>query len=176
MPVIADPTPDWMKNSNPNDSIFLKGLRAAGNLMGGSDPNSVMSVGIPMPVPSGQALGGALGSIGGNYLSNITPDLVQAGKGAAQHLPSGSDVEALTGMLKHNLAKIPQAGAKAAQGALQGLGKVSQEYTPVGAEDIFNSTRPTFQPWTRPPATSGIDQQAWWNALTPAQKLLQSGK
>lgn len=149
MPVIADPTPDWMKNSNPNDSIFLRGLRAAGNLMGGSDPNSVMSVGIPMPVPSGQALGGALGSIGGNYLSNITPDLVQAGKGAAQHLPSGSDVEALTGLLKHNLAKVPQAGQKASQ-AIQGLGASLPEYTPVGGEAALNASRPAAQRVTDP--------------------------
>lgn len=147
----------------------LQGLK---DLSGGDDPNAMMGAGVmPMTVPGASSVAPALSS-----LMNIHPDLVEAGAGVAQHMPSGSDVDALTGMLKHNLAKVPSAGQKSSTGALKGLGAASQEYTPVGAEDAFNSTRSGFNPATRPPPTNGTDQMAWWNALTPAQKLLQGGR
>lgn len=146
----------------------LQGLK---DLSGGDDPNAMMAAGMPMTVPSAGAVSPAISS-----LMNIHPDLVEAGAGVAQHMPSGSDVDALTGMLKHNLAKVPQGGSKLPVGALKGLGAANQEYTPVGGEDIFNSTRPGYDPALRPPPTNGTDQMAWWKALTPTQKLLYNSK
>src|SRR5213593_3770817 len=53
--------------------------------------------------------GGSALAEGAGALSEITPDLVEAGQGIKQVMPTMADTEALTGLLKYGLAKVPQA-------------------------------------------------------------------
>jgi hypothetical protein len=96
-------------------------------------------------------------------LTNIVPDLVDAAPAVKQVMPTMQDSMDLTGLLKHNLAKIPQAGTK---GAIQGLqGALPAEMIAPGQEGLYNAARaatqaikPTPQPLLRPLGTSILGQ------------------
>jgi hypothetical protein len=80
---------------------------------------------------------------GGRSLAEVTPDLVEAGPVARQMMPTGGDVDALTGALKYGLAKVPQ--ARALQAPVQGLARAvpsaSESMAATqSARDLLNPT------------------------------------
>lgn len=83
-------------------------------------------------------------------LASVVPDLIEQVP-VKQIVPSLDDVEALLGDLKRNLARVPQARGKVVLGPIRGLlrasrppiqtlGETNPEFTPVGAEWLYNST------------------------------------
>lgn len=84
-----------------------------------------------------------------------TMDLLGELPQARQVLPSGGDVDALTGALKYSLAKVPN--AKNLSDAVQGLQEAAPqalhhapEFAPVGGEASFNAGRDAAQPFLDP--------------------------
>ena len=59
--------------------------------------------------------------------SRITPDLVEAGQGIRQALPTAADTSALEGLLKYGLAKVPQGSGIASE-----AGRITPEAAILG--------------------------------------------
>lgn len=92
------------------------------SLIGGNDPSSAIMGNVPgAPMMAAEAAGplrGLLGMFGrkaapeaAQDLSRVTPDLIHSGPGATQVMPTMEDAGALEGLLKYNLAKVPEAKA-----------------------------------------------------------------
>lgn len=92
------------------------------SLVGGNDPSSAIMGNIPgAPLMAGEASGpikALMGMFGRKVapeasqdLSRVVPDLIHPGPGPAQGSPTMEDAGALEGLLKYNLAKVPQAKA-----------------------------------------------------------------
>jgi hypothetical protein len=125
-----------------------------------------------MPMPELGGLGGALGDAGEwiaqrlgmrapealQGLSRGITDVIHPSGGVPQVAPTGEDVDALTGLLKYNLAKVPKSDAKLASDYAAGaskyagvrniipsgqppLGTINPEFTPTGGERMYNAAR-----------------------------------
>lgn len=139
-------TQDWLEQPTEGQSPLMAGIKGFGSgalegLRNLTTPTSLASI-ATLPFGGGEAK--ALGSAAD--LSQIVPDLVQAGQGVKQVAPTAEDAASLIGQLKYGLAKVPKAGANASQNAIQGLqGALPAEMVPQGGEAAFNAARAAKQ-------------------------------
>jgi hypothetical protein len=130
MPIIADPTPSWLKSENASvmDSPLIRGLRAAGHLIGADDPNQVMGVGGTGIAVSPEAEG-VLGWLGSKLFGKAAPTPVGAAQSAFK--PSVTQLGKLA--VPSITRTIPTAA--------ETLGEISPDFTAVGGEGIYNAAR-----------------------------------
>lgn len=107
-------------------------------------------------------------------LSSITPDLVEAGQGVRQVLPTMGDTEALIGGMRHSLAKIPNSIRQGVQGALPEV-NLPAEMIGQGGEGAYNAARAVPPQAMNPMHDAAVAKNLTKPAGSPFQKLQDAG-
>jgi hypothetical protein len=169
-------TQDKLEQPKLDQSPFMAGLKGFGSgalegLRGQTSPLNLAGIAAMMIPGAGLVGRGAKAAsevpeaLSG--LANITPDLVEAAPAVKQVMPTAQDALDLGGLLRHNLAKVPNAASKAVEGPLKGLGAASAEFTPVGREAAYNAGRMAQAP------EEGAGILDYLRSLSPVQKTLK---
>ncbi|SRR5258708_2794978 len=145
-----DESPLWAKTKGFGAGA-LEGLR-----------NMVTPLGIAsLAIPGAEAGEGVEAGVQAARGMSPTMDLLGELPAARQMMPTGGDVDALTGLLKYNLAKVPNAASKAQKGLVAGvhdsqsIRDLANPSAQAQMEKMYQQNRPVAQDLIQKGAFSG---------------------